>query len=341
VDTHGEVHHAAVIDDLGRRLGDRGFPTTPAGYRQLLAWLATFGVLQRVGVEGTGTYGAALTRFLRCNGVTVVEVDRPDRKARRANGKSDPLDAYAAATAALSGRANGTPKTRDGHVEAIRALRTARRSAIKARTQTMNQLRALLVSSPAELREHLRGLPTAALIATCTRLRPGRDLAERADPTQATKSALRTLARRHHYLTNEIRDLDNDLTSLVTAAAPQLLVLPGVGTDVAGQLLITAGDNPDRIRNQAAFAHLCGVAPIPASSGRTQRHRLNRGGDRAANNALHTIALTRLRHDPRTRAYATRRRQQGLSNPEIMRCLKRYVAREIHRSLTRPTLDET
>jgi transposase len=337
VDTHGLTHHAAVLDPLGRQLGDCEFQTTPPGYRALLSWLRGYGELERVGIEGTGTYGAALTRHLRGAGVTVVEVDRPDRKARRAKGKSDPLDAYAAARAALSGTASGCPKTRDGRVESIRALRLARSSAVKARSQTTNQIKALLVTGPAELREQLRTLSTTGLIAACARLHP---IAVLADPEQATKTALRRLARRYQHLTVEITEADSDLRVLVTAAAPRLLALPGVGTEVAGQLLTSAGDNPDRLRSEAAFAHLCGVAPIPASSGRTHRHRLNRGGDRAANNALYIVVLGRLRYDPRTRAYAERRKTEGLSKPEIIRCLKRYVAREMFAVLTSRTADE-
>lgn len=330
VDTHGQTHHAAVLDHLGRELGDREFPTTPSGYRDLLAWLREHGQLERVGVEGTGTYGAGLSRHLHAAGVPVMEVDRPDRKARRAQGKSDPLDAYSAARAALAGRATGTPKARDGQVEAIRALRVARSSAVKARSQSTNQLKALLVTAPGELREQLRVLSTTALIKACARLRPTGDLA---DPGHATKAALRRLARRHQFLSEEIRDADTELRTLVVAAAPRLLALPGVGTEVAGQLLTTVGDNPDRLHSEAAFAHLCGVAPIPASSGRTRRHRLNRGGDRAANNALYVVVLNRLRYDQRTRNYAARRTTEGLSKPEIIRCLKRYVARELYHAL--------
>ena len=190
VDTHGETHHAAVVDEVGRQLADREFPTTPRGYRALLVWLASFGMLMRVGVEGTGAYGAALSRYLRGEGVQVVEVDRPNRKTRRAKGKSDPIDAYAAALAALSGRAAGSPKSRDGKAQAIRALRVTRRSAVKARTQAINQLRALLLTGPAELRQQLRGLTTGTLIETCARMRPTGDLA---NPVQATKAALRRL----------------------------------------------------------------------------------------------------------------------------------------------------
>ena len=209
------------------------------------------------------------------------------------------------------------PKLRDGRVEAIRALRVARSSAVKARSQATNQIKALLISGPPELREQLRHLPTAKIIAGCARLRPGPQLS---DPTQATKTALRRLARRHQQLSEEIADADLELAQLVADVAPDLLILPGVGPEVAGQLLTSAGDNPDRITSEAKFAHLCGVAPIPASSGRTHRHRLNRGGDRQANNALYIVVINRLRHDPRSRAYAQRRSQQGLSKPEIIRC---------------------
>jgi len=330
VDTHGQTHHAAVLDHLGRQLGDREFPTTPSGYRSLLDWVASHDQLERVGVEGTGTYGAALARQLHAAGVQVVEVDRPDRKARRVQGKSDPLDAYSAARSALAGTATGTPKTRDGRVEAIRALRVARSSAVKARSQTTNQLKSLLVTAPQQLREQLRVLTTTTLISTCARLRPAGDIA---DPEHATKIALRRLARRHQYLSEEISEADAELRVLVTAAAPRLIALPGVGPEVAGQLLITLGDNPDRLHSEAAFAHLCGVAPIPASSGRTHRHRLNRGGDRPANKALYVVVLGRLRYDPRTRAYAAHRTTEGLSKPEIIRCLKRYVARELYNAL--------
>ena len=337
VDTHGQTHHAAVIDDVGRQLDDREFPANPAGYRALSTWLAGHGTLTAVGVEGTGTYGAGLARHLRTLELTVVEVDRPDRKSRRAHGKSDPLDAYAAATAVLSGAAAGVPKLRDGRIEAIRALRVARSSAVKARSQATNQIKSLIISGPPELREQLRHLPTTKIITSCARLRPGDQLG---DPALATKTALRRLARRHQHLSQEIKEADDDIAQLAAQAAPELLALPGVGPEVAGQLLTSAGDNPDRITSEAKFAHLCGAAPVPASSGRTHRHRLNRGGDRHANNALYIVALNRLRYDPRSRAYAERRTQEGLSKPEIIRCLKRYIAREIYRVLV-PLATET
>jgi transposase len=334
VDTHGSTHHAAVLDGLGRELGDREFPATAPGYAALLGWVREHGSVATVGVEGTGSYGAGLARHLETAGVLVVEIDRPDRRTRRARGKSDPIDAYAAARAALSGAHVVVPKARDGVVEAIRVLRVTRRGAVKARTQTTNQMRSLLVTAPSVLRERLNGLKTPALVKACARLRYP-SAGPLADPAQAVAVALRRLARRSLHLTAEIHAADAELRPLITAAAPQLLTQLGVGLEVTGQILTTVGDNPERMRSEAAFAHLCGVAPIPASTGKTHRHRLNRGGDRAANNALYTVVLTRLRLDPRTRAYFTRRRAEGLSKREVTRCLQRYVARELYQLLVR------
>ncbi|HCA84348.1 MAG TPA: IS110 family transposase [Streptomyces sp.] len=331
VDTHGLTHHAAMIDSTGRHLADREFPASIRGYRDLLDWMRSHGMLTAVGVEGTGAYGAELARVLTAAGVAVIDVDRPDRKTRRMKGKSDPIDAYAAAMAVLSGRVTGTPKSRDGVVEAVRVLRVARPSAVKARTQAMNQIRGLLVSAPAMLREHVAGQQRAELIRTVSRLRPGNDLSR---PLAATRAALRRLARRHQTMDEEIAELDAELGPLTRQAAPALLELYGVGPETAGQLLASAGDNPERMRSEAAFAHLAGVAPIPASSGRTHRHRLNRGRDRASNNALHTIVLVRMRYDEGTRAYVERRTKEGLPKKDIMRCLKRFVAREVYRALT-------
>ncbi len=230
---------------------------------------------------------------------------RPDRKARRWQGKSDPVDAEAAARAAQAGRASGVPKTRGGKVDALRALRVARRSAVAARADAQRQIKALIVTAPDALRTTLRGLGNRKLIAQCATRRP--DRAAAGDPAVATTHALRVLARRHQQLSVEIDELDALIGPLVTAINPTLIGLSGVGTDVAGQLLVTAGDNPQRLRSEAAFAMLCGAAPLPASSGRTHRHRLNRGGDRQANAALYRVVLCRLRWDPRTRAYAQRR----------------------------------
>lgn len=331
VDTHGRTHHAAVIDQQGRLLDDREFAATSSGYRQLLGWLGRHGRLDAVGVEGTGSYGAGLTRYLLDQHVAVVEVDRPDRRTRRQRGKSDPIDAEAAARAVLAGVATAPAKRRDGIVESIRALRAVRSGAIKARTAAINQLKGLLVSAPALLREDLDQRSVAALVATCTRLRP--DEAALADPVHATKAALRVVACRIHQLDEEIGVADQRLATLVGRAAPRLLRLQAIGVDHAGQLLTTAGDNPERLRGEAAFAHLCGSAPIPASSGTTHRHRLHRGGDRDANRALHLAVVVRMRWCTRTRAYAERRTKEGMSKPEIMRCVKRYLAREVYHAL--------
>lgn len=258
IDTHTDVHQAAVIDTIGRHLATEAFPTTPAGYRDLLEWLQSHGRVLVVGMEGTGSFGAELGRYLRANRIDVIEVDRPDRRARRAAGKSDPIDAYAAATAVLAGRATGTPKHRDGVVEAIRGLRVVRASAVKARTQTANQMKSLVITAPAEVREALRSLTTTELVRRLAASRPGTDLAA---PAAAVRIALKRLARRYRHLSEEIADADADLRVLITRAAPGLLALTGVGTETAGQLLVTAGDNPDRLASEAAFAHLCAAAP--------------------------------------------------------------------------------
>lgn len=332
VDTHGETHTAAVIDTAGRFLGCSQFPANARGYAALLAWAHGFGVLLFAAIEGTGAYGAGLVRHLQGAGVELVEVDRPDRKTRRFAGKSDPLDAQAAARAGLSRVRTGTPKDRTGRVEALRNLRVARRSAVGQRADCLRRIKTLLVTAPETLRERLRDLTDGDLIDACAGLRP--DRARVAQPQQAAKIALRSLARRHAGLSEEIADLDDLIAPLVAAINPALVALNGVGPDVAGQLLVTAGENSERIRSEAAFAMLCGAAPIPASSGNTHRHRLNRGGDRQANAALYRIVICRLRWDPRTQAYMKRRTEEGLSKKDIIRCLKRTIAREIYYILT-------
>jgi transposase len=331
VDTHLDTHVAVALDQLGRRLDDLSVPTTQAGYEGLVNWAEGLGELERVGVEGAGSYGAGLARFLRSRGVEVVEVNRPERKDhRRVGKKSDPIDAEAAARSVVAGTAVGRPKDGDGKVEMIRALRIARRSAVKARGQAANQLKALLVTAPEELRASLRGLSRKELVATAARLRPG----DRPDGVvAATKFALRSIARRYLDLSEEITALDEQLDRLVAEAAPALVAIDGIGTDSAATLLTAAGDNPERLRSEAAFASLCGVAPIPASSGKTVRHRLNRDGNRDANRALQTVAVVRMRWDERTRAYVQRRSAEGKTKPEIIRCLKRYICREVYRIL--------
>ena len=332
IDTHGEVHVAAVLDEVGGLLGTASFSADPEGYSDLLSWLEAFGEISKVGVEGTGSYGAGIARHLVRAGVHVVEVDRQNRQSRRQSGKSDPLDAVEAARAAQSGRAHGQAKSRDGSVEAIRVLVVAKRSARASRIKALTQMRQLTYSAPDQLQSRLKGLPIPKFVSVAQGLRPTRS----ADPvTAATKASLSSLAHRVADLEDEIDQLDAMITPLLVATAPELLAIYGVGIDTAAALLVAAGDNPDRVRSEAAWAHLCGVSPLPASSGKVTRHRLNRGGDRQANRALWHIVITRLASDPRTQAYMERRVKDGRSKKEAIRMLKRYVAREVYRYLPR------
>jgi transposase len=332
VDTHLDVHVAAAVDAGGGVLGVESFARTSAGFVQLHDWLTTFGTVARVGVEGTGAYGAGLARYLRSCDVEVIEVDRPNRQQRRRAGKSDTLDAVEAARAALSGRASGIAKTANGNAEAIRVLLIAKRSARDTRIMCLNQIRHLGFTGPDELRERLRGVPRRRLAHTAAALRP---TASTDVVTHATKLALHTLGRRVLDLDATTERIDRQLELLVRASAPGLVALDGVGIDTAAILLVAAGDNPQRLRSEAAFAHLCGVAPIEASSGKTIRRRLNRGGNRQANHALWRIVFTRMSSDERTRKYVARRLAEGRSKPEIIRILKRYVAREVYKQLRR------
>ena len=333
VDTHKDVHVAAVIDDRGKILDTAEFEADAKGYGQLLDWMVGFGELARVGVEGTGAYGAGLARHLAREGVEVVEVNRPNRTMRRRRGKSDTVDAEAAARAALNGEASVTPKAEDGIVESIRVLRVAFTSARNSRTRVALQIRDLIITAPDELRETLGTLSTAQRVARCARFHLSGDPA---NPLQGTKLALRTLARRYESLTEELAELDAVLGQLTAQANPALRGARGVGTDVAAILLTAAGDNPDRLRNEAAFAAMCGVNPVDASSGKIVRHRLNRSGNRQANHALWRIVLVRRECDPATKAYVARRTSEGKTEREAVRCLKRYVAREIYRLIVDP-----
>lgn len=342
VDTHKHTHYAAAIDAHGRLLGHQEFPANDRGYAALLGWLRGHGTVQKIGVESTGSFGATLTRSLTKAGVPVVEVNRPNRSARRIEGKSDRLDAEQIARSVLGNTATATPKTKDGVVEVIRTLRVTRASAVKSRTQAFNTLFGVMIGAPSPLRDELVVLSKRTLVNRCLRLRPEtEDLLELThDPDRlllaGVKTALRDLARRWKTLDAEIKALNRQIEELVTLAAPDLLDLHGVGAEVAGQFLMTAGDNAERIRNEAAFAKLCGVAPQPASSGRTTgRHRLSRSGDRRANSALYIVTIVRMRHHAATRAYVERRTAEGLSKREIIRCLKRYIAREIYSALPR------
>lgn len=330
IDTHLDTHVAVALDHLGRRLDHLYFATTKAGYDELVSWACSLGEVEAFGIEGTGSYGAGLSRTLRGQGYLVLEVSRPNRQARRRRGKSDPADAEAAARAVLAGEAAGLPKAGDAEAEAIRMLRIERNGAVKAHTQATNAMRALLVSAPSELRDALRHLDNAELVTTCARLRPGPGN----DVMATAKRTLRGLGRRCAHLEAEIRELDALLTELVAAAVPELVALMGFGTETAGQLLVTAGDNPERLHSEAAFSKLCGSSPQEASSGKTVRHRLSRAGDRQANSALYVVAIVRMRWHAPTRAYVERRLTEGKTKREIIRCLKRYIAREAYAALT-------
>jgi transposase len=332
VDAHTDEHHVAVVDAQGRLLGAAAFPTSSSGYAQLIAWVGSHGEIRRIGVESTGAYAAGLVRALREQAIDVVEVNQPHAHAHQRLGKSDAIDAELAARTALSGSASAVPKDTGGIVEAIRQLSIVRAGALKARTAALQQLDDLIITAPQELREELRQRRTLkGRAALCLRLRPDRRRLH--EPLQAAKFALRELARRVHRLEHEVDELDDQLERLVITAAPRTLALYGVGTQAASQLLITAGENIERLRGEAAFAKICGAAPIEASSGRTRRHRLDYGGDRQANRALHMIAVFRLRHCQRTQTYAHRRSAEGLSKRDVLRCLKRYIARQTYATL--------
>jgi transposase len=325
VDTHKDVHVAAVLDELGRMLAHESFATTRHGYRRLLTWLQSHGELVAVGVEGCGSWGAGLARYLSARGVTVLEVNRPNRQNRRLRGKSDVIDAEAAARAVLNGQATVTPKAGTGPVEAVRQLRIARSGAMKARTAAANQIHSLCDTAPDTIRAQLCGLSLKKKVATAERWRPG----STSTVETAAKRAIATIARRWRALDDEARLLDTHIRTILDDVAPELVKVHGVGYETAAQLLITAGDNPHRLQHEKSFAALCGSSPVKASSGRTNRHRLNRGGDRHANSALWTIVRTRMVSHAPTKTYVQRRTTEGLSKPEIMRCLKRYVAREL------------
>ena len=334
VDTHADVHVAAAVDGNGGLLGIESFLATETGFGELLGWLTGFGDLIRVGVEGTGSWGVGLSRFLTDHGVMVVEVDRPNRQTRRREGKSDPSDAVSAARAALSGVASVTPKTRNGPVEQMRVLLVVRRSARQQRIQSLNQLRHLVFTAPEEIRVRFKDRYKTGLVSEAANMRPRKG----SDPvTYTTNLVIRNLARRINNLNTEIKTIDHGLTGLISETAPSLFALHGVGVDTAASLLVTAGDNSDRLHNERSWAHLCGVTPLPASSGKVTRHRLNRGGDRQANAALYRIVLTRMSSHEETRRYVAKRRTDGLSTPEIMRCLKRYVARQTYKHLPHMT----
>jgi transposase len=332
VDAHADFHHAAALDQRGALLATKQFAATTSGYAALLDWLARFGEINMVAIESTGSYAAGLVRYLREHDVQVLEVNQPHEHTRRRRGKSDSIDAEMAARLALAGKATAIPKQTDGIVEAIRLLRVARESAVKSRSAATVQLGGLIITARQELRDELARRKTLrGKAALCRRWRPAtRELVR---PADAAKFALRSVARRISALDAEIAQLDRQLDEIVRLAAPRTMSLLGISTGHAGRLLVSAGENIDRLHGEASFAALCGASPVPASSGKTTRHRLTYGGDRQANRTLHLIAVCRLRYCQRTRAYAQRRTAEGKTKREILRCLKRYIAREVYNTL--------
>lgn len=339
VDTHKDFHVAAALDGRGALLEVARFPATPSGYDALALWAEGLlhqdsargdgaGAEVMYAIEGTGSYGAGLVASLRPKGARLIEVARPNRRDRRLRGKTDAFDAENAARAVLAGTATGPAKTADGHAEMIRVIRCAKHTAVKARAATMISLRHLIVTAPADLREQLEPLTKMALLRRCAALRPG----DISDPLAATKYALRAMSRRWLHLSEEIAEHEAHLDRLTNQVAPQLRDWCGIGPDAAAEILTVFGDNVARITSEAALAKLCGVNPIPASSGRTTRHRLNRGGHRQANAALYRIVIVRMRLDERTKAYVARRTAEGKTKSEIIRCLKRHLIREIWRN---------
>lgn len=311
---------------MGRDVDTKEFQVSTDGYQQLYQWPQSFGKVKQAGLEGTGTYGAGLCKYLQEKDITVYEVNRPNRVKRRLVGKSDTTDAENAARSVLAEESRAVPKSHDGVVEALRYLTVARKSAVKARTQAINQIRALLVTAPDEIRNRCYVASTHQSIQACLDL----NLTDGAMQIQTLLNMLKLLAHRWQNLTEELKLIDKQLKSLTKKAAPHLIEQFGVGPYVAATLMVTAGDNPERLQKESSFAALCGVNPLPASSGKTQRHRLNRGGSREANNALWTITLIRMRSDPRTSLYTAKRSAEGKSVKEIQRCLKRYIARELY-----------
>lgn len=325
VDTHKDAHVAVALNELGGILGSGSFNADRAGYRALIGWAVAFGGAVVFGVEGTGSYGAGLASAIRRSGIGVLEVLRADRRDRRLRGKSDTIDAENAARAVLAGLVHAIPKTGDGIVEMIRVTKVAKDIAVKARSSAMISLKQVLVNAPDDLRQSLQGLPRMTLIRRCAGLRPG----PIDTVTAATKNALQAIATRWLSLDEEIRHHDQLLGTLTSTVTPALVEAFGIGPDGAAEMLIVLGDNPERIHSEAAFARLCGTNPIPASSGKTTRHRLNRGGHRQANAALYRTVIVRMQYHEPTRAYVTRRTAEGKTKPEIIRCLKRLLAREV------------
>jgi len=333
IDTHKYSHVAVAIDLRGTRQAALSIPANTKGYLELERWSQSLGDVRAFGIEGTGSYGAGLSRSLLSQGHNVVEVTRPNRQLRYTHGKTDSLDAEGAARSVLSGQATARPKTQTGSSEMIRHLKIARDTAVKSRSQAMVTLKTLIINAPSDLRDALDQINgKVALIRHIAGFRPG----DIQNTLASAKAAMRALARRWLWLHEAITTHDKELERLVGERAPELLASHGIATLTVAEMLILVGDDPTRIRSEAAFAKLCGVCPIPASSGKTHRFRLNRGGNRQANAALYRVAIVRMRSHEPTLAYVRKRTKDGKSKSEIIRCLKRYIIREIYGQLCLP-----
>lgn len=328
VDTHKEVHVAAAVDWRGTLIDEQSFATTRQGYRQLEAWARSLGEVLRVGVECSGSYGSGPTGHLMKSGFQVLEAAFPDRAVGRKRGEDDSIGAEMAAEAAFTGARTATPKAGDGMVEALRMLQKTRKAAVAARRSALQTIRAIMISAPEELRDRLRGMTRMQLIRHLVATRP--DATDFRTPTGSARVSLKGPARRCIGLDDEMGELDDMIEAVLRDVAPMLVELKCVGAQSAAQIMVAVGDNPGRLKSEASFAMLCGVAPVPVSSGMTYRHRLNRGGDRDANSAIHIIAIGRLRTDERTQAHIAKKLSEGHTKLEAIRCLKRYIAREIY-----------
>ena len=333
IDTHEDTHTIALLDRVGAPVATATYRADPDGYRRAADFITSHGTCAAVGVEGTNSYGAGLRKHLQSRGLLVLEALRPKRQVRRMDGKSDPIDAAEAARSVLAGRGPSVPKDGNGHAEALRFLDAARAQLVRAMTALSNSAGDMLVTAPEAFRSRWgRGRAADALKRISSTTARGDGIVE-----EALMAALKAMARQHRELDRQARQLERRMREILDEHAPASLTIYGAGTITAARLVAAAGDNPDRIRDEAAFAKLCGACPIPASSGRTNRHRLNRGGNRNANSALHRIALVRMSHPhPRTRDYIARKRAQGMGTKEIMRCIKRAICREAYRAICHP-----
>ena len=332
VDTHRDTHEVEIAYPSGTPIATITISNDSSGYAELLAWISQRAPGPRVvvSIEGTRSYGAGLARAVTAAGLLVIECEQPHRTARRGKGKSDPIDAHLAVLTALGLDADRLPTPRaDGDREALRILLGARQELTTTRTGQINRLRALLRGGEDTERQIARGALTEATLASLARRRAARE----ASREHAVRHAeIRRLALAVREATRALKANHTQLQAIVDELAPGLTDQPGIGAVSAAQAIVSFS-HPGRCRNDAAFAALAGTSPLEASSGRTVRHRLNRGGDRALNRSIHTIALTRMRTCPTTRAYVARRTAEGKTSREIRRCLKRYVCRAVFREL--------